>query len=168
MDHKLTAHVLLETASQISLSLFWSLWTSGHDMFLVIFKALWIAHLLQIKSPVLHSWEIMYFWTHVFSVLSHSLKHRPKGHCVLPFCWDIDIPIPPRFTLSLIILESSTLAVRTFLEGGTWTYVHYYIKSLLLTAAINTHGGPCPAGSVLGAGTILFCSYHDHARSGRM
>lgn len=38
---------------------------------------------------MLHSWKNIYFWTNVFSILSHSLKGRPKGHRTLPFCWNI-------------------------------------------------------------------------------
>lgn len=69
-----------------------------------------------------------------FSILSYSLKGCPVGHSVLPFCWDIDIPYPPRLGLSLVIMESLTLSEKTFLNEGTWKYyrkytlciIHYY------------------------------------------
>ena len=75
---------------------------------------------------ILHSWEIIYFQTHIFRLHSHSLKGCPEGHSTLPFCWDVTTPSPPQFLLSLIIMEALTLAERTFLEGGTWKCVHYH------------------------------------------
>jgi hypothetical protein len=35
---------------------------------------------------ILHSWEITYFWTHVFKVLFHSLKCCSWRFQQLPFC----------------------------------------------------------------------------------
>jgi hypothetical protein len=42
------------------------------------------------------------------------------------FAETLNTPLPPRFNLSLIIIESLTLAERTFLKGGTGKYGHYY------------------------------------------
>ena len=84
--------------------------------------------LIQFILPpyIFHRWEIRYFQTHVFSVLSHSLKGCPECHSILLFCWDIDMPSPPELMLSLFIMESLTLAETAFLEGGLRKHVHYH------------------------------------------
>lgn len=48
---------------------------------------------------------------------------------------------------------------RYFLEQRENMYIIIQI-SLTTTATLNTHGGPHPAGSVLGAGTMSHCPLH--------
>lgn len=57
-------------------------------LFLQICEAPYTVHITTLY--ILRSWAMIYFWTHVFGDLSHSLKGCPEGHSVLPFCWDID------------------------------------------------------------------------------
>lgn len=38
---------------------------------------------------ILHSWDIIYSWMHLFCFISHSLSGYPEAHSILLFCWDI-------------------------------------------------------------------------------
>lgn len=89
----------------------------------------WVVKLLRqftLHPYILHSWEIIYFQTHVFKALFHSLKGCPEGHSVYHFA-ETATPLPPGCMLSLIFMDSLTLTGRSFL-GWTWKYVHYYIN----------------------------------------
>lgn len=72
-------------------------------------------------------------------------------------------PLPSGFILSLISIESLALAKMTFLEEEMWSknnhiciHIWYFFKkgNLILTATINSPGGPHPAASVPEAGTM--------------
>jgi hypothetical protein len=85
---------------------------------------------------ILYSWQIIYFWTHVFRVLFHSLKHCLEDR----FVKDIDIPRTPEFLVFLMIMESLALTGRTSLEECENMYI--IIQTILIpTEAIDTHGG---------------------------
>lgn len=125
---------------------------------------------LIFHSHNLHSWKIIYFCTHVFRVLPHSLKAFSVYH----FTETLDIPSPSGPLLILSIMESSASAERISpfppkpwlgeyfpMEEHEVIYILYKQTSCLTT--VNTCGASYPAGSVPGL-VILSCSpFHDHA-----
>lgn len=50
--------------------------------------------LLIFHPHILHSWEIIHSWTHIFIILSHSLKGCPEDHSIYHFAKNI------RYTLA--------------------------------------------------------------------
>lgn len=87
---------------------------------------------------MLHSWKNIYFWTNVFSILSHSLKGRPKGHRTLPFCWNIS------HTLDSCCLYYGVINVgrEDIPQRRNVTLIYISQTSFMPTAAINTPKGP--------------------------
>lgn len=65
------------------------------------------------------------------------------------------------FFLECFIMESLTLAGRTFHKGGTQRIkcIHYYTNKLMSTATVSTREDPCHAGSVPGVGTLPHCPF---------
>ena len=92
---------------------------------------------------ILHSWEIIYSWTHIFRVLSHSLKGCPEGYNITTLLRITrNTFLFPRPMLFVIIMESLAMAGRTFPNNFgkkkyslkkkcKVKYVHYYANSLM-------------------------------------
>jgi hypothetical protein len=49
------------------------------------------------------------------------------------------------------------------LQGEYFPKEEHEVTSLIPTATINTRGGPCPAGSIPGVGTMSHCPLHGKA-----
>lgn len=76
----------------------------------------------------------------------------------------LDTTSPPRPMLSLIVTETLTLERRGHSSMEEHENMYIIIQtSLKPTAAINTCGGPHPAGSVPGSGTMSFCPLQGQA-----
>jgi hypothetical protein len=105
----------------------------------------------------LHSWEIIYFQTHVLRVLFHSFKGCSEGPGVYHFAKDIDRSLTPGPLLFLIIMESLTLTRVHSLEEQENMYIIIQI-SLIPTAARDAQGGPHPADSVPRTGNHILLS----------
>jgi hypothetical protein len=102
--------------SQADLELrnFWFFWqVDSQCNCLCSFRSTKLLIQFILQSYISHSWEIIYSWTYIFRVLAHSLNALPKGLRIYPSAKTLAILLSPSLMLSLIIIESFTLAKRT-------------------------------------------------------
>jgi hypothetical protein len=93
----------------------------------------------------------------IFRVLSHSLKDCPESLSVYHFAKTLDVTLPPRLVLSLIIIRSLTIAEMILLDelGRENTFQSRTMKYMVQGHETMLHGPFCDHAGF----TIVFHAY---------